>query len=217
MEISFLSLYQNAHIVVKIVIYILTLFSVISWCVFVAKVIGYERLAKSIKKQRQTAKNLKSLSNANFEKNSLGEAFVKEIKSEIDMSMPNLDLDIKKRIKNRLEIKTALFVSESKFGSGILASIGSSAPFIGLFGTVWGVMDSFIGIASQNSASLAVVAPGIAEALFATAIGLAAAIPAVLFYNYIIKKNANLSVKVGEIATLLLITASRDISKAKND
>ncbi|MBQ2431314.1 MAG: MotA/TolQ/ExbB proton channel family protein, partial [Campylobacter sp.] len=60
MEISFLSLYQNAHIVVKIVIYILTLFSVISWCVFVAKVIGYERLAKSIKKQRQTAKNLKS-------------------------------------------------------------------------------------------------------------------------------------------------------------
>ena len=217
MEISFLSLYQNAHIVVKIVIYILTLFSVISWCVFVAKVIGYERLAKSIKKQRQTAKSLKSLSNANFEKNSLGEAFVKEIKSEIDMSMPNLDLDIKERIKNRLEIKTALFVSESKFGSGVLASIGSSAPFIGLFGTVWGVMDSFIGIASQNSASLAVVAPGIAEALFATAIGLAAAIPAVLFYNYIIKKNANLSVKVGEIATLLLITASRDISKVKND
>ena len=128
----------------------------------------------------------------------------------------NLDFDIKERIKDRLEVKMSVFLSESKFGSGALASIGSSAPFIGLFGTVWGVMDSFIGIASQNNASLAVVAPGIAEALFATAIGLATAIPAVLFYNYIIKKNANLAVKIGEIATLLLITASRDISKAKN-
>ena len=113
------------------------------------------------------------------------------------MSMPNLDLDIKERIKNRLEIKTALFVSESKFGSGVLASIGSSAPFIGLFGTVWGVMDSFASIGANQSVSIGVIAPGLAIASGTTALGLIVAIPAAIAHQVFSKRADELYEKIG--------------------
>ena len=98
-------------------------------------------------------------------------------------------------------------------GSGILASVASSAPFIGLFGTVWGIMNSFIGIAGSGTTNLAVVAPGIAEALLATALGLAAAIPATLFHNQIARSIAGYRLMLADAAELATRTLSRDLDR----
>ena len=100
-------------------------------------------------------------------------------------------------------------------GTGILANIGSTAPFVGLFGTVWGIMNSFISISESNTTNLAVVAPGIAEALLATAIGLVAAIPAVIFYNLIARGLGGYKVMLADAAALVERTLSRDLDLAE--
>ena len=100
-------------------------------------------------------------------------------------------------------------------GMGILATIGSTAPFVGLFGTVWGIMNSFIGISKAQTTNLAVVAPGIAEALLATAIGLAAAIPAVIIYNYFSRATRSLSRTVGRAAGVVSRLLSRELERPR--
>src|SRR5471030_2418805 len=94
-------------------------------------------------------------------------------------------------------------------GTGLLATIGSTAPFVGLFGTVWGIMNSFIGISQSHSTNLAVVAPGIAQALLATAIGLVAAIPAVVIYNHLARVISGYRTLLGDASAQLLLMVSR--------
>jgi biopolymer transport protein ExbB len=98
-------------------------------------------------------------------------------------------------------------------GTGLLATIGATAPFVGLFGTVWGIMNSFIGISKAQTTNLAVVAPGIAEALLATAIGLFAAIPAVIIYNLFARWTAGYRALVGDAAAEVLRLVSRDLDR----
>ena len=99
--------------------------------------------------------------------------------------------------------------------TGVLATTGATAPFVGLFGTVWGVMNSFIGISRQHTTNLAVVAPGIAEALLATALGLVAAIPAVVFYNMLARTIAGCRARYGDGAAAILRLSSRDLDRAR--
>jgi biopolymer transport protein ExbB len=99
-------------------------------------------------------------------------------------------------------------------GTGVLATIGATAPFVGLFGTVWGIMNSFIGISKSHTTNLAVVAPGIAEALLATAFGLAAAIPAVVIYNVFARSIAGYRAGLGDAAAEVLRLVSRDLERA---
>jgi biopolymer transport protein ExbB len=98
-------------------------------------------------------------------------------------------------------------------GTGVLATIGATAPFVGLFGTVWGIMNSFIGISRAQTTNLAVVAPGIAEALLATALGLAAAIPAVVIYNHFARRIAAYRALVGDTSAAVLRLVSRDLGR----
>lgn len=98
-------------------------------------------------------------------------------------------------------------------GMGILATVGAVAPFVGLFGTVWGIMNAFIGIARSQTTNLAVVAPGIAEALLATAMGLVAAIPAVVIYNHFSRKITAYRSLLADVSTSLLILVSRDLDR----
>ncbi|MBV1830387.1 tonB-system energizer ExbB [Komagataeibacter sp. AV436] len=98
-------------------------------------------------------------------------------------------------------------------GTGLLATIGATAPFIGLFGTVWGIMTAFTGIAASRATSLAVVAPGIAEALLATALGLVAAIPAVVIYNHIMRQAAGCRAQVADLTALVMRLVSRDLGR----
>lgn len=100
-------------------------------------------------------------------------------------------------------------------GTGILATIGSTAPFVGLFGTVWGIMNSFIGISQAQTTNLAIVAPGIAEALFATALGLVAAIPAVVIYNAFARSVAGYRLLLGHASAAVERLVSRDVDHAR--
>ena len=102
-------------------------------------------------------------------------------------------------------------------GIAVIGSIGSTAPFVGLFGTVWGIMNAFVGIAESGTTNLSVVAPGIAEALLATAIGLVAAIPAVLLYNHLSRAVAGYRVRLADAAALVERTLSRDLDRADTD
>ncbi|HEY0204225.1 MAG TPA: MotA/TolQ/ExbB proton channel family protein, partial [Acetobacteraceae bacterium] len=118
---------------------------------------------------------------------------------------------IKDRIVICLRALEGSMARRLQFGTGILASIGSCAPFIGLLGTVWGIMNSFVGISQAHTTNLAVVAPGIAEALLATACGLLAAIPAVLTYNFLARMMAGYRAGLGDLTAVVLTRASRQI------
>ena len=184
-DFSIISLFIRADIIVKSVIIILIAASVYSWAIIIDKF----RLFKKINKSSEEFEN-------KFWKSKSAESFYNNLPQNIDDPMANVFKDTmqvivkaksKSNISNRLE--SMLEVSIEKQMNTIeksytfLATVGSTAPFIGLFGTVWGIMNSFQSIAISRNTSLAIVAPGIAEALFATALGLLAAIPAVVAYN----------------------------------
>ena len=128
----------------------------------------------------------------------------------------NLRADgLKERIALQLErIEMAMSRKVSR-GTGVLATIGSTAPFVGLFGTVWGIMNSFIGISNAHTTNLAVVAPGIAQALLATAFGLVAAIPAVMIYNVLARQTAHYRAYLGDASAQVMRLVSRDLDRAK--
>jgi biopolymer transport protein ExbB len=133
---------------------------------------------------------------------------------ELRLSPNPLERDgIKERVASRLERLEASFSRRISRGTGVLATIGATAPFVGLFGTVWGIMNSFIGISKAHTTNLAVVAPGIAEALLATAFGLAAAIPAVMIYNAFARSTAGYRALLGDGAAEVLRLVSRDLDR----
>ena len=184
-DFSLLSLFIRADIVVKTVIVLLIVCSVYSWAVIIDKF----RLFKKI---NQTTEEFE----IKFWNSKSAESFYNNLPSNLDDpmalifkdAMQNLlkrksKTDLHERMTTMLETGIEKQMSRISKGYTFLATVGSTAPFIGLFGTVWGIMNSFQSIAISRNTSLAIVAPGIAEALFATALGLLAAIPAVIAYN----------------------------------
>src|SRR5262249_48598418 len=129
-----------------------------------------------------------------------------------DGSMPHEG--IKERVASRLERIEAKRGRMMVRATGVLATIGATAPFVGLFGTVWGIMNSFIGISKSQTTNLAVVAPGIADALLATAFGLFAAIPAVVIYNWFARQVATYRAQIGDASAEVLRLVSRDLDRA---
>ena len=184
-DFSILNLFLRADLIVKSVIIILIVSSIYSWAVIIEKY----RLFKKINKSSEEFEN-------KFWKSRSAESFYNNLPENIDDPMANVFKDtmqviIKSKSKSNLsnKLESMLEVNIEKQMNRLdknytfLATVGSTAPFIGLFGTVWGIMNSFQSIAISRNTSLAIVAPGIAEALFATALGLLAAIPAVVAYN----------------------------------
>jgi biopolymer transport protein ExbB len=185
-------MFMNADIIVKAVMIGLAFASLVTWTVWLAK--SLELLAARTRAWRgahvivqarsldQAAKMLGSGSNA-------ASLLVQAASQEVELSSKALDHcggeGLKERVASRLSRIEAQAARRMTRGTGLLATIGSTAPFVGLFGTVWGIMNAFTAIAAQKNTNLAVVAPGIAEALFATALGLVAAIPAVIAFNKI--------------------------------
>ena len=184
-DFSLMSLFFRADIIVKSVIIILIVCSIYSWAVIIEKFRLFKKINKSSEEFEEEFWNSKS-----------AETFYNSLPSNIEDPMGVVFQDameslLKKKSKTNLSdrMSTLLEVGIEKQmtkvekGFTFLATVGSTAPFIGLFGTVWGIMNSFQSIAISRNTSLAIVAPGIAEALFATALGLLAAIPAVVAYN----------------------------------
>ena len=213
-DLSPWGMYQAADWVVKAVMIGLVLASVITWTIALAK--GRE-LARAKRRLRdelgalKTVRNLKQAADLSRPEGSLTGRLVEEARHELERSGKSDKEGIKERVGFRFDRMVAASGRQMSQGTGVLASVGSVSPFVGLFGTVWGIMNSFIGIAKSQTTNLAVVAPGIAEALLATAIGLVAAIPAVVLYNIFARSIAGYRAQVGDAAAEVLLLVSRDL------
>ncbi len=176
-DYSVWGLVMQADVVVKSVMVILVLMSVATWAIIFEKIIRVGVLNRAIRRLA-TARDSQSASGLVRDVLLAGE-------HEADASLEDTQTEKRYRIEAAMRHELKSQLQRLEVGLPFLATIGSAAPFIGLFGTVWGIVNSFTAIATQKDTSLAVVAPGIAEALIATALGLAAAIPAVMAYNMI--------------------------------
>ncbi|SUB06000.1 Biopolymer transport protein exbB [Pantoea agglomerans] len=216
-DLSVWGMYQHADIVVKVVMIGLLLASVVTWAIFFGKYAELSAAKRRLKREHLALGEARNLNDAariaqSFTGHSHSVVLLNDAQNELELSAGVEDNNgIKDRTSFRLERRVAAFSRHAGRGNGFLATIGSVAPFIGLFGTVWGIMNSFIGIAKTQTTNLAVVAPGIAEALLATAIGLIAAIPAVVIYNVFARMIANYKASLGDVAAQVMLLQSRDI------
>ncbi|WP_445672240.1 tonB-system energizer ExbB [Pseudomonas inefficax] len=220
-DLSPWGMYKNADIVVKIVMIGLAIASIITWTIWIAK--GFElmgakrRLRGEIALLKKSA-SLKEASEVSNKEGTLAHTLVHDALDEMRLSANAREKEgIKERVSFRLERLVHASGRTMSSGTGVLATIGSTAPFVGLFGTVWGIMNSFIGIAKTQTTNLAVVAPGIAEALLATALGLVAAIPAVVIYNVFARSIAGYKAQVSDASAQVLLLVSRDLDHQGSD
>ncbi|MFA7940974.1 tonB-system energizer ExbB [Pseudomonas brenneri] len=214
-DLSPWGMYQNADIIVKIVMIGLAIASIITWTIWIAKgfeLLGAKRRLRTEIANLKKATTLKEASESAAIKGTLAHLLVHDALEEMRLSANTREKEgIKERVSFRLERLVAACGRNMSNGTGVLATIGSTAPFVGLFGTVWGIMNSFIGIAKTQTTNLAVVAPGIAEALLATALGLVAAIPAVVIYNVFARSIAGYKAQVSDASAEVLLLVSRDL------
>ena len=220
MDLSVWGMYRHADVVVKTVMIGLLIASIITWALFFGKSIELMSAKRRLRNEMAALKKVRNLDEAitvaeAFPANSINAAILSEMQDELTLSAEAVDsAGIKERAAFRLERRVAAASRAMGKGNGFLATIGAISPFIGLFGTVWGIMNSFIGIAHTQTTNLAVVAPGIAEALLATAIGLFAAIPAVVIYNIFARTIAGYKAMVGDSAAHVLLLLGRDLDLA---
>jgi biopolymer transport protein ExbB len=209
-------MFLSADIVVKVVMVGLALASLVTWTIALAKGLEIFAAKRRLRRALRLLAKAPSLSEAGRQ---LGErqtltSVVRAALAEIRLSVDTSDKSgIKERVALRLERIEANLGRRMARGTGLLATIGATAPFIGLFGTVWGIMNSFIGISRLHTTNLAVVAPGIAEALLATALGLAAAIPAVVIYNMFSRSIAAYRALHADGTAEVLRLVSRDLDR----
>ena len=214
-DLSPWGMYKNADVVVKAVMIGLAIASIITWTIWIAKgfeLLGAKRRLRGEIAQLKKSASLKEASEVSNKEGTLAHTLVHDALEEMRLSANAREKEgIKERVSFRLERLVHASGRNMSSGTGVLATIGSTAPFVGLFGTVWGIMNSFIGIAKTQTTNLAVVAPGIAEALLATALGLVAAIPAVVIYNVFARSIAGYKAQVSDASAQVLLLVSRDL------
>ncbi len=215
---SFVELFLQAHIVVQIVMLGLLLASIWSWAIIVEKLFAFRRARIEAERFEQLFWSGQSLDElyARLSRDktiataALFVAAMREWKRSVEGQIRALG-GIQMRVEKVMDVTTSREMERLDRRLLFLATVGSTAPFVGLFGTVWGIMTSFQAIAVSKNTNLAVVAPGIAEALFATALGLLAAIPAVIFYNKFQADSAQISHRLEAFADEFSAIVSRQI------
>ena len=187
-ELSPWSMFKSADVLVKAVMIGLAFASLVTWTIFIAKMLELTVVQRKLRSALVKIADARSLAEAQFAlgaKGSVLASFLAAAMREARLSAGiSSDAGIKERAASSFAEIVRAEARRIRLGMGLLATIGATSPFVGLLGTVWGIMNSFIGISKSQTTNLAVVAPGIAEALLATAIGLVAAIPAVIIYNH---------------------------------
>jgi biopolymer transport protein ExbB len=205
-------MFLNADIVVKAVMIGLAVASLATWTVWLAKTIELNsktRIARRRIRALESGGTLMDAAHACEEDRDAVAQLILSAAREAELSGGLVDDGVKERVALRLERVEAAMTRQISQGTGLLATIGATAPFVGLFGTVWGIMNAFIGISESHTTNLAVVAPGIAEALLATAMGLVAAIPAVVIYNHLARVIGGYRAVLGDGSAQLLLMVSR--------
>ena len=217
-ELSPWMMFMSADIIVKAVMIGLAFASLMTWTVLIAKSIELSVASAKLRSALKKIAEVRSLAEAQMAlgaKEGILPSFLAAALREARMSAGlSSDTGIKERAASSFAEIVRAEARRIRIGMGVLATIGSTSPFVGLFGTVWGIMNSFIGISKSQTTNLAVVAPGIAEALLATAIGLVAAIPAVIIYNHfsrVTKSYLELVSRASGAAARLL---SRDLDRS---
>jgi biopolymer transport protein ExbB len=217
-EFSPWSMFLSADIVVKAVMIGLAFASLATWTIFIAKLIELSvaqakmrRVLRKIAPSRSLAEAQMALGDKSSVLSSLLDAAMREARLSAGTSS---DSGIKERAASSFAEIVRAEARRIRIGMSILATIGATSPFVGLFGTVWGIMNSFIGISKAQTTNLAVVAPGIAEALLATAIGLVAAIPAVIIYNHFARVTKSYLERVNRASGAAARLLSRDLDRS---
>nr|WP_241560688.1 tonB-system energizer ExbB [Sinirhodobacter populi] len=221
-DLSPWGMFRQADIVVKLVMIGLAVASLVTWTVLIAKTIELsvaKRRARTALLAVHEARTLDEATRRIGERGGPAALMLRAAREEIATSEPVLDFaggdGVKERVEASLRRIEAGAGRKVSVGTGLLATIGSTAPFVGLFGTVWGIMNAFIGISKAQTTNLAVVAPGIAEALLATALGLVAAIPAVIIYNHFARTIARYRQILSDAGVGVEILVSRDLDFRK--
>lgn len=217
-DLSPWGMFMGADIVVKGVMIGLAFASVLTWTILIVKLLemlGATRAAQRSAALIATAPTLAEAVAASAGRTDPASRMLRVAAEEVERSVPALDAAGTAGLKDRVSSYLSSIVStagrKAGVGTGLLATIGSTAPFVGLFGTVWGIMNSFIGISESQTTNLAVVAPGIAEALLATALGLVAAIPAVVIYNFFARQITGYRLRLSDAAAGVERLVSRDL------
>ncbi|MGG7564737.1 tonB-system energizer ExbB [Rhodovulum sp. DZ06] len=216
--LSPIGMFMAADIVVKAVMVILAVLSVLGWGVWMARLtaltLGKRRLRRAYRRLADARTLSEALPDARRRADPLSRMIRAAAAEVTRCDAPGFPAEgVKSRAAAHLSRIEAAAARRMQGGTGILAAIASAGPFIGLFGTVWGIMNSFIGIAGSGTTNLAVVAPGIAEALLATALGLVAAIPATLFHTQLARGAGAYRLMLGDAAELTERTLSRDLDR----
>ena len=216
-DLSAYGMFMSADILVKAVMIGLIFASVLTWTIWLAKTLELLAARRRLTRAYRTLAASRSLGEAARPASAASRQvgfLVEAVESELRRTGDLRDVEgIKERVTARFERIEAGVGRKMMRSTGILATIGATAPFVGLFGTVWGIMNSFIGISRLHTTNLAVVAPGIAEALLATAFGLAAAIPAVVIYNAFARSIAQYRALYADASVEILTLLSRDLAQ----
>jgi biopolymer transport protein ExbB len=217
-ELSPWSMFLSADVLVKIVMSGLAFASLVTWTILIAKSVELSVIRRRLSGALKRIGNARSLAEAKLalgDRSGVLTALLDAATHEAQLSAGIAsDSGIKERAASRFAEISRAEGRRIRFGMGLLATIGSTSPFVGLFGTVWGIMNSFIGISKAQTTNLAVVAPGIAEALLATAIGLAAAIPAVIIYNHFARVTRTYLELVARASGAAARLLSRDLDRS---
>jgi biopolymer transport protein ExbB len=220
LEFSPQAMFMRADILVKAVIAALAFASFLTWTIFIAKSIELAIAQRKLKSGLKKIDNARTLAEAQLalgKRTGVLATFVAAAMHEERLSAGiTSDGGIKERAALSFAEISRAAARRIRFGMGVLATIGSTSPFVGLFGTVWGIMNSFINISKSQTTNLAVVAPGIAEALLATAIGLVAAIPAVIIYNHFARGTRTYLELVGRASGAAARLLSRDLDRTNS-
>lgn len=216
-DLSPIGMFLGADHVVKGVIGGLASASILTWAIFLAKsfeLSGSRLRTVGFRQQMGRVQSLTEAMKLAGRRNDASARLVRAAAEELEMSRGLPADGIRERAASRFDRIESGAAREMGRGTAVLASVGSLSPFVGLFGTVWGIMNSFIGISQSNTTNLAIVAPGIAEALFATGIGLVAAIPAVLFYNVFARMIAANKAALADVSAEVFRLLSRDLDRS---
>ena len=217
-DLSPWSMFLSADVIVKAVMIGLAFASLMTWTIFIAKMIELAVARRKLRTALRKIAESRSLAEAQFalgSKTGVLSAFLAAAMREARLSAGiSSDSGIKERAATSFAEIARAEARRVRLGMGLLATIGATSPFVGLFGTVWGIMNSFIGISKAQTTNLAVVAPGIAEALLATAIGLVAAIPAVIIYNHFARVTKTYLEQVSRASGAAARLLSRDLDRS---
>jgi len=216
-ELSPWSMFMSADILVQGVMVSLAFASLVTWTILLAKTLQLFAARRRVNKALVVLAKSRTLAEAQLalgQQRNVAAALLAGAVNEVRLSSDTLlESGVKERAESRFAEILRAEARVARIGMGVLATIGSTAPFVGLFGTVWGIMNSFIGISKAQTTNLAVVAPGIAEALLATAIGLVAAIPAVIFYNHFSRQSKSYLELTSRAAGAVGRLLSRDLDR----